>query len=142
MGYQRVLVPVSGRYRMERAARALEQALRIVQPDGEIGFLHCVEEMPQVITADAQGKRVTGDTREAEKLLTPLAERAKDAGIASSMHIVEGSPVTHIPRFASEKEFHAVVMCTDGQNEPNKLAMGSLTARVFQYLRVPLLVVH
>jgi nucleotide-binding universal stress UspA family protein len=57
------------------------------------------------------------------------------------VHIVEGSPVTHIPRFAANNKCNVVVMCTDG-SEPGKVAMGGLTERVFQYLRVPLLVVH
>jgi len=93
--------------------------------------------MPHLIAGDAQRKLVMGDTRETEKLLGPLVERVKDAGIAYSMHIVEGSPVTYIPRFASEKECNAVVMCTDGRKEPNRLAMGSIAERVFEYLKVP-----
>jgi nucleotide-binding universal stress UspA family protein len=142
MGYRKVLVPVSGKYRMERAVRALEHALQVVRADGEIFFLHCVDDMPHLIAGDAQRKLVMEDTREAEKLLSPLVERAKGAGISYRVHIVEGSPVTHIPRFASEKECNAVVMCTDGRGEPDKLAMGSITGRVFQYLSIPLLVVH
>jgi nucleotide-binding universal stress UspA family protein len=82
------------------------------------------------------------DTSEAEKLLNPLVERIKKADIAYDVHIVEGSPVTHIPRFAAENECNVVVMCTDGRDDPVKLAMGSITERVFQYLSVPLLIVH
>jgi nucleotide-binding universal stress UspA family protein len=135
MGYQKVLVPVSGKYRFERAARALEQALQIVREDGEICFLHCVDEVPYLITEEAHRKRIMQDTSEAEKLLDPLLTRVKEAGITYRVHIVEGSPVTHIPRFASESKFNAVVMCTDSGEEP---AIGSIAERVFQYLSVPL----
>jgi nucleotide-binding universal stress UspA family protein len=142
MGYQKVLVPVSGKYRLERASRALVHALQIVHENGEIGFLHCVDEVPYLITGEAHKKLVMEDTSEAEKLLTPLVERVRGAGIAYSVHIVEGSPVTHIPRFAAEHECGVVIMCTDSQTKHDKLAMGGITARVFQYLSVPLLVVH
>jgi nucleotide-binding universal stress UspA family protein len=142
MGYQKVLVPVSGKYHLERAMRALEQAMQIMRRDGELCFLHCVDEMPYLITGDAHRKLVMEDTSEAEKLLHPLTEYVKSTGVAYSVRIVEGSPVTYIPRIASESGFDVVVMCTDGGDEPDKLAMGSITERVFQYLSVPLLVVH
>jgi len=142
MGYEKVLLPVSGKHRLARAARALEEALQIVREDGEICFLHCVDEVPYLITEEADRKLILQDTREAEKLLDPLVKRAKIAGITYRVHVVEGSPVTHIPRFASEKKFNVVVMCTDGDSEPIKLTMGSITGRVFQYLKVPLLIVH
>ena len=142
MGYRKVLVPVSGKYRLERAARALEQALQIVREDGEICFLHCVDEIPYLITGEAHRKLILEDTREAEKLLEPLAQRVKSAGIAYSIHIVEGSPATHIPRFASEREVNVVVMCTGGHSEPVEFVMGSVTERVFKYLSVPLLIVR
>jgi nucleotide-binding universal stress UspA family protein len=58
------------------------------------------------------------------------------------VHIVEGTPVTHIPRLAANKKCNVVVMCTDGLDETGKLTMGGLTERVFQYLKIPLLVVH
>jgi nucleotide-binding universal stress UspA family protein len=142
IGYQKVLVPVSGKFRLERAKQALEHALQIVRKNGEIGFLHCVDEVPFLITMEEHRKLFTQDTREAEKLFNPLVERVRNAGIACSVHIVEGSPVTHIPSFASAKQFNVVVMCTDGDAEPVKLSMGSIAMRVFQYLDVPLFIVH
>ena len=141
MGYQKVLMPVSGKYRLERAARALDHALQLVREDGEIGFLHCVEEMTYLITGTEQRTLVMEDTSEAEKLLGPLVARVRNAGIACGVHIVEGSPVTHIPRFAAERKFHIVVMYTDSA-EPGRLAIGGIADRVFQYLNVPLLIVH
>ena len=142
MGYKKALVPVSGKFLLERAARALAQALRVVREDGEICFLHCADEMPYLITGEAHRKLVMQDTSEAEKLFAPLVASVKDAGIAYSVHIVEGSPVTHIPRFAADRKCDVVVMCTDGQSEPGKHSMGVLAERVFQYLSVPLLLAH
>jgi len=142
MGYQKVLVPVSGKFQLERAARALEHALQIVQEKGEIGLLHCVDEVPYLISVEDHRKLAMQDTGEAEKLFNPLVERVRKAGIVCSVHIVEGSPVTHIPSVALEKKFNVVVMCTDDHNKPVERTIGSVAARVFQYLYVPLLVVH
>ena len=142
MGYSKVLVPVSGKFRLERAARALEHALQIVREYGEIGILHCVDEVSHLITVEEHRKQYLQDTSEAEKLFSPLVDRVRSAGITCSVHIVEGSPVTHIPSFASAKKFNVVVMCTDGDAEPVKLAMGSIAVRVFQYLDIPLFIAH
>jgi len=146
MGYQKVLVPVSGKYLLERATRALEQALQIVREDGEICFLHCVDEVPYLVSGNDHRKLIMEDAKEAEKLFEPLSERVKNAGIAYSVHILEGSPAVHIPRFATEKKFDAIVMYSGGHDELGKLigklVMGGITERVLHTVNIPLLVVH
>ena len=145
MGYQKVLVPVSGKFQLKRAARALEHALRVVRKDGEICFIHCAHNGTHLITGEQHKKLVMQDAGEAEKLVLPLAERTKSAGIAYSVCVLEGSPLTHIPKFASENDFNVVVMCTGSHheaNEPGDHVLGSVTERVYKYLNVPLFIVH
>ena len=142
MGYQKALVPVSGKFQLERAARALEHALQIVREYGEIGFLHCVDGVSHLIAEGEHRELVMQDAKEAEKLFKPLVDRVRSAGLAYSVHIVEGSPVTHIPNFALEKKFNVVVMCTDDHSALVQHAMGSIAMRVFQSLDVPVLIVH
>ena len=142
MTYQRVLLPVSGKYQLRRATQALDHALRIIRKDGELYFLHCIEEVQRRISGDAHKRLVMQDTEEAEKLLQPLVERAKDAGIACSVRIAEGSPTLLIPRIASEASCDIVVMFTDGRSTLGKVFTGSVTERVLQNLSVPLLIVH
>lgn len=142
MGYRKVLLPVSGKYRLERAMRALEHALNIVSPDGEICFLHCLEEVPHLIKGADHKKLVMEDTREAEALLKPLVDRSRHAGIGCKVRIVEASAVPAIHKTAAEEKSDVVVMFSDGRNELGKLFFGSITERVLQQLAVPLLVVH
>jgi len=146
MGYQKVLVPVSGKYRMERSMLALEQALHVVREDGEICFLHCMDAVPYLLAGEEYKKLTMGSTIEAERLLSPLVERALGAGIKYSIHIMEGSPVNHIPRFALEAKCNIIVMYSAGRNEFDKLmggfAQGSITERVLHASHVPLLIVH
>jgi len=146
MGYQKVLVPVSGKHHLQRAARALEHALRLLEEGGEICFLHCLTEVPYLLSGEDHKKLVMGDSREAEKLLGPLVERVRDAGITYSVHIMEGLPVTHIPMLAFEGKCDVVVMCVGSHNnepgEPRELVMGGVAERVFQYISIPLLIVH
>jgi nucleotide-binding universal stress UspA family protein len=141
-GYQKLLVPVSGKHQLQRASRALEQALQIVREDGEICLLHCLDEVSYLISGDMHKKMVLEDAREADKLLRPLVERVRDAGTACSVHIVEDTPVSAIPKFATEAGCSAVVMFSDGRDILDKLFTGSITERVIQNLAVPLLVVH
>ena len=142
MSYQRILVPVSGKYQLRRAAQSLEQAMRIVRKDGEICFFHCIDEVPYLIPGDAHKKLVMENSHEAEKLIQPLVDRVKNAGIAYSVHIQEGTPAMLIPRFASKNVCDIVVMFTDGRSSLDKLFTGSVTERVLQTLNVPLLIVH
>ena len=143
MGYRKVLVPVSGKYRLKRAVRALEHALQIVREDGEVCFLHCVHDVPQLITEEAHKRLILGAAGEAEKLLDRLAERVRNAGIAYCVHIVEGLPVTHIPSFAANHGCDVVVMCSDGGDEMvAQQTIGGIAQSVFQYLSVPLFIVH
>jgi nucleotide-binding universal stress UspA family protein len=146
MGYQKVLVPVSGKYRLERATLALEHALKIVREDGEICFFHCVDQVPYLIPGESRKKLIMEDSQEAEKLLAPLVERVRSAGIAYRVHIVEGSPVTHIPKFASEGKFDIIVMFAGERNNLGqlirKLVVGSVTERLFHAVNIPLLIVH
>jgi nucleotide-binding universal stress UspA family protein len=101
-----------------------------------------VNDAAHLLTVEANKKLVMEDTGEAEKLLNPLVERAKAAGVAYSIHLVEGAPEALIPGFASQKECDIVVMCTDNDKDSAKLAMGGLSGRVFQNLGVPLVLVH
>ena len=142
MGYQKILVPVSGKYQLKRASKALEHALQIVREDGEICFIHCIEEVPCLISGDAHKQLVMEDTKEAEKLLQPLVERVQSVGLAYSVNIVEGAPAMIIPKFVSEAGCNAVAMFSDGHSTLGKLFTGSVTERVLQNLSVPLLVVH
>jgi nucleotide-binding universal stress UspA family protein len=142
MAYSKALVPVSGKYRLERAARALGQALEIVAPDGGICFLHCLEEMTHISPPGrdaAQKKLIMGNPGEAKTLLRPLAERAERAGMRVDMHIVGTAVEEAVPRVAVEERCDVVVMFVDGLP---KLAPGSIGERVLQKLAVPLLLVH
>jgi len=146
VGYQKVLVPVSGKYRLERATLALEHALKIVREDGEICFFHCVDQVSSLIPGESRKKVVMEDSREAEKLLAPLVERTKSAGIACRVHIVEGSPVARIPDFASEGKFDIIVMFAGERNDLGKLirklVVGSVAERLLHAVNIPLLIVH
>jgi len=130
MVYQKVLVPVGGKFQCARAERALEQALQIVRKDGEICLLHCVgaekHGEPQII-------------REMEKLFNRLAVRVKDAGIAYSISVAPGLPETQIPIFASNNNYNIVSMCTEIDDG---FVRDSVAASVFQNLSVPLLIAH
>ena len=142
MAYGKVLVPVSGKCRLERAAQALEQALEIVAPGGEICFLHSLEEATHIshlVKGASQKKLVMGNAGEAEALLRPLTERAKRAGVHFTVRIVGAAVEEAIPRIAVEEKCGVVVMFVDGQS---KLSPGSIGARVLQNLTVPLFLVY
>ena len=130
MGYRKVLLPVSGRYQLERALLALEQALRIVQEDGEICFFHCVDDVPQLSDDGA----------------LPVLQRIQEAGIKCTVHITEGSAAVQIPKFANKNKCDAIVMFAGERNVQGKLSgklvMGGIAERVLHATNIPLLLVR
>jgi len=130
MGYRKVLLPVSGKYRLERAMLALEQALQIVQEDGEICLFHC---MDNEYCLSKEGA-------------LPLLQRIQEASIKCMVHIVEGAPAIQISRFAMENKYDAIVMFAGERNAQGeltgKLVMGGIAERVFHTTSIPLLLVR
>lgn len=61
------------------------------------------------------------------------------AGVAYHYHIVVGDPAEMIVRFASEKQFDQIVMGPRGAGGIQGLLLGSVTSKVMQLARTPVL---
>ncbi len=61
------------------------------------------------------------------------------AGIAYQHHIVVGDPAETIVRFASEEQFDQIVMGPRGKSGIQGLLLGSVTSKVMQLAKTPVL---
>jgi len=131
MGYQKVLLPVSGKHKLQRAMLALEQALQVVRKDGEICIFHCMDDVQHCLS---------------RQQALPLLQRMQEAGVKCMMHIMEGYAAIQIPRFAEENKYEVIIMFAGERNElgkpTGKLVMGGITERVFHATSIPLLLVR
>lgn len=63
------------------------------------------------------------------------------AGVAYQYHIVVGDPAEMIVRFASEKQFNQIVMGPRGAGGIQGLLLGSVTSKVMQLAKTPVLLI-
>ncbi|MBS0483813.1 MAG: universal stress protein [Proteobacteria bacterium] len=68
----------------------------------------------------------------------PLLDQA---GVAYHYHIVVGDPAEMIVRFAGEKEFDQIVMGPRGAGGIQGLLLGSVTSKVMQLAKTPVLLI-
>lgn len=138
--YKKVLVPVSGETRGQRAALALARAREIC--DGEIVLLHVTEPVPQTVGGDARVELERDNAAQGLLVLAPIVERLTEEGANFHTRVVPGSPAEIIINIAHEEHVDVIVMFTDGRDGIGDMLLGSITERVLRNLEVDLLAVR
>jgi universal stress protein A len=139
-----VLVPVDF---SPSSIRALEFALGLADPSGEIYLLH-------VIDADFVGRVEVAGFESAEAAVDRLRKRAEvqmeelvqswtGRGAALQTMVVIGRPVTEILRVATDLDFEMIVLATQGRRDTDLegLLFGSTAEKVIRNAPVPIVVV-
>ena len=139
MIYQRILLPVSGKCKGERARKALAHALKMV--NGEIVVMHSYDYLPRIVGGEAHAELVNEATAEGMTIVSPVVNAIQEAGMPCRVRIVEGSPAEAIIHVAREEECDIIVMFTDGRDEVSDMLLGSVTERVLRNTDVPLLAI-
>lgn len=75
------------------------------------------------------------------KSLQGVRDLLDQKGIAYQYHIIVGDPAEMIVRFASEKQFDQIVMGPRGKGGTQSLLLGSVTSKVMQLAKTPVLLV-
>ena len=78
---------------------------------------------------------------EGQKELQSTCALLDQAGVAYQYHIVVGDPAEMIVRFASEKQCDQIVMGPRGAGGIQGLLLGSVTSKVMQLAKTPVLLV-
>ena len=82
-------------------------------------------------------------TREAARILDPVAARAKSAGVAcATSHAIAASPWEAILAAAKKSRCDAIVMASHGRRGVTAFLLGSETQKVLTHSKVPVLVVR
>ena len=140
MLYQRVLVPVSGKHKGDRARKVLDHALRVVE--GELILLHAYAELPHLVGGEARQELVREREADALNTVAPIRAMVEQAGARYRVLVEEGPPAEVISRVATEEKCDLIVMFTDGENELVDLLLGSISERVLRMTHTPLLVIR
>lgn len=140
MIYERILLPVSGKFKGQRAHKALVHALKLVR--AEIVLLHSYQPLPKIVGGEAHIELVQEATATSLTLMSPIINEVQQAGVPYKTRIVEGSPAEAIIHVAHEEHCDLIVMYTDGRDDLADMLMGSVTERVLRNTDIPLLAIR
>jgi nucleotide-binding universal stress UspA family protein len=129
------------------AVRALEFAVSMADPSGEIYLLHVVDADFASHVADAgfsgHDEAVERMRQTAEQRLGDVTRQHADAGVSIQTMIVVGKPFAEILRVASDLDFEMIVLGTYGSSRGDieELLFGSTAEKVLRGARIPVVCV-
>jgi len=114
-----------------------------------------MKETPQIALLNVQWKIASGNVKlfinqdtindyYREQGMAALAEARRKldaAGLAYDYHVSIGSPAEAIVQFAQERQVDQIVMGAQGQDKLSAFLLGSVTSRVVNLSKVPVVVV-
>lgn len=139
-----ILVPLDF---SQGSLRALDYALSLVEPDGEIYLLHVVDaDFVTRISSEGLGEpeRVTVTLRQhANEKLQQLVEALTVQKARLEYMVVIGKPFAEILRVAADLDFSLIVLGTRGQRQGDieELLFGSTAEKVLRATRIPVVCV-
>lgn len=138
--YKRVLLPVSGESRGQRANIALKKALQVC--DGIIILLHVTEPIPQTVGGENRLGLERENRAQGMLVVTPIIEQLEAAKVHFHTCIEAGTVAETIVRVADEENADLIVMFTDGREDLKDYLLGSTTERVLRNTGTDLLAVR
>jgi len=144
--FKHILVPIDDD---DGSRRAIGQAVALARSLGaHITGLHVMMEFNPIGIVEELIEPPLDQLRQlakvhADKLLAPLAQEAKRAGVACDTIAVRGDPPWQmIVAKAEESGCDLIVMASHGRRGIAKFVLGSETQQVLTHTEIPVLVVH
>jgi nucleotide-binding universal stress UspA family protein len=141
MGKHRILVPVDG---SERCNRAVKYVISLCQELGP-AEIHLINVEPAPVgwqTHDMARETIQAHAKELGQEASAGARALLDqAGLKYSSHTEMGSPAETIARVAGELDCDSIVMGTHGRTVVGKLVLGSVATDVLHLVDIPITLV-
>lgn len=144
MKIEDILVPIDF---SPGSLRALDYALGLIDPSGEIYLLHVIDADFVARLSDegfAEATTAMGQMRtRAEERLREIEQQHADSGIRIESMVAIGKPFAEILRIAADLDFSLIAMGICGQHEGGieELLFGSTAEKVLRAAHIPVLCV-
>lgn len=143
MVFSKILVPFDA---STYSIKAFKTALDIAKKHGsEIHVLTCLEKenLGAWYKDKRINKKIIDDARNyAKEVLSKLGQTGKTAGISVTIHIKETKSISkEITEFAVAKKINLIVIGSHGQTGFNRMILGSVSNKVSQIAKCPVLIV-
>jgi nucleotide-binding universal stress UspA family protein len=144
MKIEDILVPIDF---SPGSLRALDYALAMVDPDGEVYLLHVVDadflgRVNEEGFCDAETARAQL-RRKAEEQLQDIARKFSSLNVRIESMVVVGKPFAEILRIAADLHFSLIVMGIRGRHQGGieEILFGSTAEKVLRAARIPVVCV-
>jgi nucleotide-binding universal stress UspA family protein len=144
MKIEDILVPIDF---SPGSLRALDYALAMVDPDGEVYLLHVVDadflgRVSEEGFCDMETAR-TQLQRKAEEQLQDIARKFSSLNVRIESMVVVGKPFAEILRIAADLHFSLIVMGIRGRHQGGieEILFGSTAEKVLRAARIPVVCV-
>lgn len=127
------------------ALRALAYLIKKIQSGREKAELHLVNvQYPlhggvSTFISAAQIKELHQE--DGAKALAGARKLLDEAGLAYQTHVFVGEPAEVMARYANEQGFDEIVMGTRGQNQISTMLLGSVSLKLLNLSKIPVLLV-
>jgi nucleotide-binding universal stress UspA family protein len=143
--FKRVLVPLDGSARAERALPVAEKIARAVH--GSIILLQVVRESADLYWMSLEASQGMPDALEArregvKRYLAQLAASETLAGVGVVTEVVDGIPAEAILSVADAQKADLIVMCSHGYTGFKRWVLGSVAHKVAWHSTTPVLILH
>ena len=143
MAFSNILVPFDG---SSFSMRAFKAALSIAErKNSKIHLLTCLEKgnLGAWYTDKRINKQIMRDAKKfAKGFLTKLEKTASEKGVPVTIHIQETKSIAkEIVSLAESKKINLIVMGSHGQTGFNRLILGSVSNKVSQLAKCPVLII-
>lgn len=149
--YEKILVPLDGSHIDEAALPHVEELVAKLSPKTktEVTLLHVISSLTHYVIAGEASVQVPYSSKEIGQLkrrakshLDKAGGGLKKAGAIVNTKVTTGSAAEEIMRAADGIKADMVVMSTHGRHGLSRWAFGSVTDKVMQAGKIPVLVVR
>ncbi|QAU35600.1 universal stress protein [Janthinobacterium sp. 17J80-10] len=138
----KILIPIDD---SPSALRALAYLVQKIQTGRETAELHLINVQYPVhggVSAFVNAAQIRQLHQEdGAKALASASKTLDDAGIPYMPHVFVGDPAEVVARFANEQGIDEIVMGARGQNQLSTLLLGSVSLKILNLARAPVLLV-
>ncbi len=141
--FKTILLAIDG---SDYATKAAEAALGLVKElkdgDRKVVLFHVSDEAPsrsQVLKAELDVKSVL--RQKAAEVVAPTAQRFEEVGVAHGVEVALGDPADEIVAYAGKNDVDLIVIGSRGLGAVSSVLMGSVSRRVMQEAKCPVMVV-
>lgn len=107
-----------------------------------VTILHVLAPIPAIIGNPQRTELIKDMEEEAKQLLKPYKEMLDNSGIRCITRIEQGKASAGVLKVAEEDKCDLIIMGAHGQSSLEDMLLGSVSHKVLQYAKIPVLIVH